>query len=657
MTLSTQDRIVLLEFPDEAKAYVEHCRRQGMDPSASTVVSLNPMTHVWLLQHSVRCVNSLSFFTPESHARGLHKSEELRLWLESRFQITDGLGIAVAYANALVWYSRFFINHLLWLAEIVSEVQSQHPNSVVQALSSHPTGEGGPLLQDSERYLGWLAEEACRASGGSFQLIDGPLPPFKNGTSPGKSTRWLKWLGYRVGAHLHRSALRRMGRNRPLLALTRGYRMEALVGQLREQTPELPWTVPGMSSGRQRPAEMLRQVVQGIRGNSKTAAGQVFMAEVWPQVLQRATGEDEAFVTELTNKLNSLSEAITEERDLFSHRGVYFGAQVAAKIRNGIGPIIRLQHQEIRAIDEMLGLLRPRFVITPFGRRSSHALGELSQRRGIPGLLISHGSFTPIKDDLDKKAWGFHSFGMLHGSYSHAALQTPLARDFARDMSVTGHLIPTGPLSWGLKADRQETTGLKEKLLKGRPGSRIIVHAGTPKFRSGTHFHIYELPDEYIDGLNDLIQAVEQVPDAFLVVKFRPSQISEQELQTMLPSSDRYCVSVDEPFLDVLSVSDLLVSFSSTTIEEALQNQVPVLLYGGGGRYQHIEAFDVVPDKEVEAKAVYTIRRAEYLASGLKRILDVNGSAPLPENLFEQYVYKPEEITPFPQLVRELVRD
>ena len=95
----------------------------------------------------------------------------------------------------------------------------------------------------------------------------------------------------------------------------------------------------------------------------------------------------------------------------------------------------------------------------------------------------------------------------------------------------------------------------------------------------------------------------------------------------MLPSSDRYCVSVDEPFLDVLSVSDLLVSFSSTTIEEALQNQVPVLLYGGGGRYQHIEAFDVVPDKEVEAKAVYTIRRAEYLASGLKRILDVNGSA------------------------------
>ena len=32
----------------------------------------------------------------------------------------------------------------------------------------------------------------------------------------------------------------------------------------------------------------------------------------------------------------------------------------------------------------------------------------------------------------------------------------------------------------------------------------------------------------------------------------------------------------------------MLVSFSSTTIEEALVNDVPVLLYGGHGRYAHI---------------------------------------------------------------------
>ena len=41
-------------------------------------------------------------------------------------------------------------------------------------------------------------------------------------------------------------------------------------------------------------------------------------------------------------------------------------------------------------------------------------------------------------------------------------------------------------------------------------------------------------------------------------------------------------------FHEVLAEADLLVSFSSTTIEEALVNDVPVLLYGGHGRYAHI---------------------------------------------------------------------
>jgi hypothetical protein len=114
-------------------------------------------------------------------------------------------------------------------------------------------------------------------------------------------------------------------------------------------------------------------------------------------------------------------------------------------------------------------------------------------------------------------------------------------------------------------------------------------------------------------------------------------------------------ISVDEPFLDVLGLTDLLVSFSSTTIEEALQNQVPVLLYGGEGRYQHIAAFDVVPGRKVEARAVYSIRSANGLADGLSSIIDVNGPAPLPEDMFHQYVYKADEITPFPQLIRRLV--
>jgi hypothetical protein len=171
------------------------------------------------------------------------------------------------------------------------------------------------------------------------------------------------------------------------------------------------------------------------------------------------------------------------------------------------------------------------------------------------------------------------------------------------------------------------------------------------------HFHVYETPDEYVATIRELIEAVDRVPDVFLVVKYRPLMLSAHDLQTLLPASGRFCISVEESFSEVLAMADLLVSFSSTTIEEALQNRVPVLLYGGGGRYQHVSAFEVSPDGPVAPAAAYAVRRPEHLADALKRILDANGRAPLPAELFQQYVYKPEEITPFPDLVRSLVKE
>jgi DNA-directed RNA polymerase subunit F len=294
-------------------------------------------------------------------------------------------------------------------------------------------------------------------------------------------------------------------------------------------------------------------------------------------------------------------------------------------------------------------------VVTPFGRRAHHALGDLSSRRGIPGLLISHASFSPTKNDLEEMEWRFHGYGLFHGSYSHAALQTPVAADFASQLSSPARFVPTGPLVWGRAVNPAASERLKTKMLAGREQCRVVVHAGTAHGRGSIHFHVYETMDEYVQALADLVTAMDQVPDAFLIIKAKPVPLTEDELRSLLPQSNNYCISVEEPFLDVLGLSDLLVSFASTTIEEALQNRVPVLLYGGEGRYRHVAALEVTPDTDVEPRAVYAVARPEHLAEGIRRILDINGKAPLPAELFRQYVYRPEDITPFPQLVRQLV--
>ena len=651
------DKVVLLEFPDEAEAYAAQCRRRGLDPAAARVISLHPKVQLWLDRHGVPSVNSLPYFSSDSHARALRKSQELLAWLETGIDLEDGLGIKSAYTNALMWYSRFFIHHLLWLCEILSSVHSQHPGATIMAPLTYPNGHGSPMLQADERYLGSLAKDCCSNRDLAFDPIDTAQIAQPRGPNKDQGVRGLKRLGYKVGARLHRAALRRMGRSRPLLAVSGMYRMEALVRRARRDAPEFPWVVRGESAGALGPLRgtaLLRRGLQALTAGTGKNGERPYLGEAWVSLLERSAQEDPSFVASLTSALDGLAQEVEKETELFSHRGILFGRYYAAKVRTGIATAMRRQHLEVRALDETLQLLQPRLVMTPFGRRSYHALGELARRRGIPGLLISHGSFTPVKDDLEEAAWGFHAYGMLHGSYTYAAVQTPLAEAFARQLTPPPDFVRTGPLSWGSAVDRQAAGRLKARMFAGQDHRRVVLHAGSPKTRGSNHFHIYETLDEYISGLKELVEGMDGVPNAFLVIKFRPQQLSEEELRALLPPSDRFCISVDEPFLDVLGFSDLLVSFASTTIEEALQNRVPVLLYGGEGRYQHVEPLEVNPHSHVEPQAVYAVRRPEHLTDALTRILDTNGGAPLPAELFQQYVYKPEEIIPFDELLRSL---
>ena len=650
----SNDSVVLLEFPDEAESYLEHCRENVTAPTQAHVVSLDPKTQVWLDHRGVPATSSLPYFDSGSHARALRKSDELFRWLEPRFQIRDSLGISDAYTNALLWYSRFFIHHMLWLAEILTEVHAQHPGAALATPQGNLDDGRTPLIKDGERYLGPLAEMYCHRQEIPFQpimpLVSGPRAMDKQ-----SERSWLRPFAFRVGGWLHRTSLRRMGKRRPFLAITHGYRGDSLVEQTRKVIPDIPWVIRGEKGGSLGKSAMLRRGSLLLTAGLGNSNGRLYMGEIWLRVLQESMGEDQDFAEGATQAVNQLADEVEAEKGLFSHREIFFGDHFAAKLRTGIGSSIRYLQREIAALDEVLDLVKPRMVVTPFGRRSLHALGELSRRKGIPGLLISHGSFTPMKTELEEMGWRFHSHGLLHGTYSHSALQTPLAEAFAQQTPAKTKFVKTGPLIWGMTMERRSAPGLKEKLAGAHAGSRIVVHAGTPKSSRAMHFHVYETPDEYIAALRDLVLAVESATDVFLIIKYRPTQISEEELRSMLPKSDRFCISVEESFLDVLGISDMLVSFSSTTIEEAFQNRVPVLLYGGGGRYQHVEAPEVAPGIPVEPGPVYSVRHSENLAEGLTRILDTNGKAPLPAELFRKYVYRKEEITPLPELVGNLL--
>jgi len=302
-------------------------------------------------------------------------------------------------------------------------------------------------------------------------------------------------------------------------------------------------------------------------------------------------------------------------------------------------------------------LLRPKLVIAPFGRRFAHSLGQLARDKGIPGILISHGSFTPLKNDLERKAWSLHADGLFHGSYSHAVLQTPLSETFSKQITADSIFVKTGPLSWGLGADRRNRLSRKRVLLGKYKNCKVVVHAGTPKMRQGIHFHVFETTNEYVSAIRDLAVAINKLADVVLIIRFRPlnNGITINELKSLLPWSDKCFISTEESFSEILGLSDLLVSFSSTTIEEALQASVPVLQYGGAGRYQHVAGLDVSIGKNIEKSAVYTVNNADHLPYALNSILNLNFEKASSEYLFAEYKYTDDEIIKFPLLTRNLI--
>ena len=166
------DRLIFLEFADEADAYLDQFKQESSRSPGSQFISLDPKVQVHLAARDVQSVNTRCYFDSNSHARALRKSHELLDWIASRFKVVDPLGLEKTYSQALLWYSRYTLHHLIWLSEILSLAAAKHPNAMFVATLRSTDGNGSPMIQPNERYLGHLAKQLSIHRGTPFQTID-----------------------------------------------------------------------------------------------------------------------------------------------------------------------------------------------------------------------------------------------------------------------------------------------------------------------------------------------------------------------------------------------------------------------------------------------------------------------------------------------------
>ena len=111
----------------------------------------------------------------------------------------------------------------------------------------------------------------------------------------------------------------------------------------------------------------------------------------------------------------------------------------------------------------------------------------------------------------------------------------------------------------------------------------------------------------------------------FLAIRIRLKSFPRMKLhdiKRLFIDSNCYELYTEGSFEDFLISSDLLVSFSSTTIEEALQNKIPVLQYDPFDRYCHIPAQKLAQEENIKLSPIYYLASFPDLKWGIQWIKD-----------------------------------
>lgn len=172
-----------------------------------------------------------------------------------------------------------------------------------------------------------------------------------------------------------------------------------------------------------------------------------------------------------------------------------------------------------------------------------------------------------------------------------------------------------------------------------------ILHAGNYQNWSDYFPWISETSDEFLNGMERLADASNEIEDIEIIFRVRPKrEVDAETIRGRLAGRHnlRIC-DTEEDFLEQLAGCDLLVAHFSTTVEQALQMGKPVLLWGSAQRFRQFEGRNTLPDFQSRA-AVYAVSDERDLPAMLAAIRDVHHGRPLTEG--EAGLYRHPRETP-----------
>ena len=547
---------------------------------AAGIVSFDVDGTVLFQERGFSPLTTADLFGKRGHERALERSDGIVQLIDSLLVIEDGLGLSWSYRRAFLFYHRLIVQEMSYVLEVMqSALERLAPARILIPDYRSSFRDSQLKISARDRILGIVGERFARLNGVEcvdFGVALSFTPSMRSSLFAG-AWKLGNDLLYRFGAWRYKG----LDKSRSvIMALGTSYGMNRLVPKLKLQGDVVTYVT---GSG------YLKQNLSR------------FLKGEWITLAALGVGEgrgDERFESTLAQSIDAVAGQV--DNALFSIYGVNLWEATELYVRHPLSASLKQLAARAARLARLLEKRKPRLILAQHALGLGGVLGELSQRYDTPSILVSHGSHVPVTGRFDRIEWVEHSRNMIDAPYRYAALQTPLAEAFVEQIGLQwAQALKTGPLLFGKTHPKQDRSVVRSRLLDEKlQGKSIVMHASTPKSRSGRRFFVYETVEEYVAGIRALIGAVEQVPEAHLIVRFRPSpDLGYETLRRLLPDSSACSIRMDGGFADFLAASDLLVSFGSTTIEEALLNEIPVLQYDPDARYVHIDAETFAGDR------------------------------------------------------------
>ena len=541
-------------------------------------VAMQPCAQALLKQKNKEYTNTLPFFGKEGHKSVLNKSAEIIDKLRNEFIIKDKHGIHATYEIDFFAQLRFHLHYWLVHLYIIDQAIAHYNPSSVISSSLNPSKSfnlGVHGISNNDKLLADVVSAYCISHNINHKVVHTSDKVRFNSRVKLKSFIGLCVFETMLFLYKHLISFKVL-----FVSPNDSYNMTEVISRAQSRFEHSTWVQ--LFFHKLPYKDLFKELIQ---------------RRVWTFfTLSSAFSVRKSSIhKDLNVKIQRISDIMITNPDVFEYSGVNLAPCLSRYIKDGLcWEMLKLESQ-VDSLSRVLDVHKPKFVFSASSSGVTYALGELCSKKNIPSMLISHGSHVPHKNVYAKAEWNEHAKLLINTHYQYVALQTPWAKRFIDDIQnlrsipvVTGPSIFTG--------DRvKEHCSSREKLLPEHKNKTIIIHAGTPKSPASMRPWVYETIDEYVLNINHLIQTVEKLDNFYIIVRFRPSwTLTLSSFRELLVPSDCYGIYEDGAFLDYLLLSDLLVSYSSTTIEEALQYRIPVLQFDPDDKYCHIPSSQVI---------------------------------------------------------------